>query len=233
MSKWILPMVLTVEDVNNLSSGVLSLFTKISTGIVLKKVNEFINSNIDSLDIEIRSAAEKLKDAYAEINAVNDYLESDEAKDLADTLSQLNYSDISINTDLSKLKLWRSLIIELLAEDEEFLNSYTGDVSESSTRGFKSAYTAKLDKDNLEVILEKMRNVAGNTPSEFSAYSRLEGAILKNKNLFKNGNFNVNHPTVLRKAIIKKDRLISLLRGLDFIIPKIESGKNATAWRRL
>ena len=232
MSKEILPGVLNVEMTNALSTEVLSLFSKISTGIVVDRINDFINRNLNSSNEQDRKAALKLQSVYADINKVDSYLQSKEAKDFADTLAGLQYSDISCTEDLSKLKMWREMIIDLLAEDEDFKETYTGEIKDSATRGMKTAYTTKFDKDNLEDICAQISEVSRGTI--YAMYARqLVDNIINFKHLFKNSTHQVNKSTVIRKAIFKKDKLKNILRGLDYLIPKIEAGQSAYSWRRL
>lgn len=232
MSKWILPGVLDVEMTNALSDEILALFSKISTGIIVDRVNDYVSRNIESANEQDRKAAIKLQRIYADINRVEAYLQGDEAKEFAETLANLQYSDVNCTVDINTLKKYREMIIDLLAEDEEFRNTYTGEIRESETRGMKTAYTNKLDKDNLEAVLEQMYVL-----SEGCIYRMYVVQLRKNiedyKHLFKNSPHHVNKSTIIRKAIFKKDKLRNILRGLDYIIPKIEAGKSAYSWRRL
>ena len=232
-SKWIVPGIISSKDIIELPDDVIDLFTRISTGIVTKRVNEFVNDNLNSTNQTDSQAAAKLKIAYERLNRTNEYLSSQDAKDLADVLANLQYSDVSVNTDIHTLKKYRQQILELLAEDEDFVRTYTGDVSGSQTRGMKAAYTAKLDKSNLEDVLNEMRELALKHVSSVEAILNLVGNIERNKSLFKNGNYNVNNYTVLRKAIYKKDKLSNILKGLDFLIPRVEACESARGWRRL
>jgi hypothetical protein len=229
MSKYVLPTILTVDEVLALPDNILELLTEISTGIILESINEFVEKNKNSQVQNDREAALKLERIYKETNDVNAYLESDEAKSLADTLAALQYSDVSASTDLDTLKMYRKLIIELLSDDEDFVKEYFGSSSESSGVKKKTAYTAKLDNDNLERVVKLMSQEADGDPVVLGLISKIN----KNKNKFKNGNYNVNKPTVLRKAIYKKDKLRNILKGLDFLIPKLESGQSPVTWRRL
>lgn len=228
---WVLPNVISTEDIVELPTEVLAEFTKISTGIVTSYVNKFVEANINSSNPTDREAAVKLKEAYAKLNKTTEYLKSKDAQDFAESLSKLQYSDVSYNADLEVLKMWRLQIIDLLSEDENFRESYTGDMSESETRGMKTAYTPKLDKDNLEDTLARMTGF-GIATGTVSQTSKLIARIKNNPNLFKNGNYNLNNPTVMRKAIYKRDKLINILKGLDFIIPRKEAGTPANTWRR-
>lgn len=229
MPKAVLPTILNADEVIKIPDEVLILMTRISTGIVVENINKFISMNKGSSDSIDREAALKLERVYAEVNEVKTYLESDEAKNLASTLASLQYSDVSATTDIETLKTYRMLIIDLLSEDEDFVKTYTTEQLKLETSGKKTAYTAKLDKGNLEDVISLMESKAGGIPEVYA----LIGRIRKNKSLFKNGNYNVNSPTVLRKAIYKKDKLKNILRGLDFLIPKLESGQNPITWRRL
>ena len=236
MNKWVLPGVLRVDTVNALSVEVFTLFAQISTGIVIKRINDYIAAH-ESEEGEEGDAARKLKAGYSQVNRINEYLESDEAKDLADTLASLQYSDVSCTEDINKLKLYREMIIELLSEDEDFRSEYEGEIAEDATRGMKTAYTTKLDKENLSNVLVQIRLEATRNPNYDQAARSMASdlcmTIEKNKNLFKNGSHNINRATVIRKAIYKKDKLRNILRGLDYIIPKIEAGESAYSWRRL
>lgn len=234
MSKWVLPNVLSVDDTLVLDVEVLKVLSKISTGVILKYINKFIDTEINSADPDAQQAAAKLKEAYAEVNDVNRYLESDEAKNLADTLVSLQYSDIKHEVDTAKLVAYRELILDLLSEDEDFMKTYVGEVNDSVAKGYKSAYTAKLDGDNLDAALEQISAIAGKTSgASAQAAIKLVGVIDSNKNLFKNGNNKINRPTVLRKAIYQKDRLKSILKGIDFLLAKKESGASPRSWRRI
>lgn len=229
MSKYVLPTILTVDEVLAIPDNVLKLFTRISTGIVLESINEFVDKNKDSQSYEDREAALKLERIYKEVNDVNAYLESDEAKNLADTLASLQYSDVSATTNLETLKMYRSLIIELLSEDEDFVKEYMNKEVDTTEVSKKTAYTAKLDSNNLEHVLSLMTDEAHGDVATLGLITK----ISKNKSLFKNGNYNINKPTVLRKAIYKKDKLKNILRGLDFLIPRLEAGQSPLSWRRL
>lgn len=231
--KWVVPGIISVQDINGLPDEVLDLFTKISTGIITKRVNEFIELHINSTNQEYCQAANKLKVAYDRLNRTNEYLSSQDAKDLADVLASLQYSDVSVNTDLHTLKKYKQQILELLTEDEHFVKTYTSDASGSETRGMKTAYTAKLDKQNLEDILEEIKELAIQHGDSIIPILNVAESIERNKSLFKNGNYNVNNYTVLRKAIYKKDKLRNILKGLDFLIPRLEANESARSWRRL
>lgn len=228
---WVLPNVMSDVDVTQLPEEVLNELPNISTGIVVSYINKFIEANAGSSDDVSRLAATRLAHAYERLNKTTDYLKSKDARDFADTLSRLQYSDISYSTDVEVLKMWRLQILDLLSEDEDFRESYTGDMSDSETRGMKTAYTTKLDKDNLEETLARMKGIAIATGSTRQV-DGLIARIRNNANLFKNGNYNLNSPTVMRKAIYKKDRLTNILKGLDFLIPRKEAGLSANEWRR-
>lgn len=229
---WVLPSILQASDVVGLPDEALVALTKISTDIILEYVNDFIAANIDSADNTDATAARRLQSAYAVINKTNEYLKSKDAKDFADTLANLQYSDVNYGVDLEVLKQWRSQIIDLLAEDEDFRESYTGDIDDSETRGMKTAYTTRLDKDNLESVIAELCSI-GITTGTTRITTTLIDNIKKHSGLFKNGNYNLNSPTVMRRAIYKKDKLATILRGLNFIIPRKEAGLSANEWRKL
>lgn len=233
MTKWVLPNVLSVDDVNELDVQLIKVLSGISTGVVLKYINDFINANIESSDIALQSAASKLQAGYKEVNEVNAYLASEDAKNLADTLASLQYSDVKHEVETPKLMAYRSLIIELLSEDKDFIESYTGEVSGSTTTGYKMAYTAKLDKSNLEAAIGTLSRLSMEILGQQACGSKLSMAVSKNANLFKNGSNKVNKPTVLRKAIYQKDRLKSILKGIDYLLEKKEAGTSPRAWRRI
>lgn len=233
MTKWVLPNVLSVDDVLELDVQLLTVLSNISTGVVLQYVNDFIKNSANSDDPNVQQAGAKLNEAYREVNEINDYLASDEAKNLADTLASLQYSDIRHETDTAKLMAWRALIIELLSDDKDFLETYKNEVNGSSTKGFKSAYTAKLDKDNLSEAMDMIQQLSREVPGQMHCGMRLHSAISNNKNLFKNGSNKVNKPTVLRKAIYKKDKLKSILKGIDYLLDKKQSGAAPRSWRRI
>lgn len=234
MTKWVLPNVLSVDDTLLLDIEVLKVLSGVSTGVILKYVNKFIDTGINSADPDVQQAATKLQEAYKEVNDVNRYLESDEAKQLADTLVSLQYSDIKYETDTPKLVAYRELILELLSEDEDFMKAYIGEVNANVAKGYKTAYTAKLDMDNLDSAIQQISEIATKLSGPSSqAALKLMGVIDSNKNLFKNGNNKINRPTVLRKAIYQKDRLKSILKGIDYLLGKKESGDSPRSWRRI
>ena len=233
MTKWVLPNVLSVDDVLELDIELLTVLSNISTGVVLQYVNDFIAGSSNSGDGTVTEAGDKLREAYREVNEINDYLASDEAKNLADTLASLQYSDIKHEVDTAKLLAYRSAIIELLSDDKDFIETYKNEANGSSNKGFKSAYTAKLDKDNLADAMDRISELAMKIPGQSGAGMRLYGAIDRNKNLFKNGSNKVNKPTVLRKAIYKKDKLKSILKGIDYLLDKKQSGAAPRSWRRI
>ena len=233
MTKWVLPNVLSVDDVISLDVELLKILSNISTGVVLKYINDFVAKNVQSDNPDFAMAAAKLQKAYLEVNEINDYLSSDEAKNMADTLASLQYSDIKHEVDTAKLLAYRSLILELLSDDKDFIETYTGAIEDSSTKGFKSAYTAKLDKDNLYSALDLIQELAMKLPGQQGPGMKLHHAITSNQNLFKNGSNKVNRPTVLRKAIYKKDKLKSILKGIDYLLEKKQSGASPRSWRRI
>lgn len=234
MTKWVLPNVLSVDDTLLLDMEVLKVLSKVSTGVILKYINNFIKAEIDSTDLNMQQAASKLKEAYKEVNDINSYLEGDEAKKLADTLVSLQYSDIKHEVETAKLIAYRELILDLLSEDEDFMKSYLGEVDDNVAKGYKTAYTAKLDMDNLEEAINQIGEImVKSSGAPRQAASRLISVIDSNKNLFKNGNNKINRPTVLRKAIYQKDRLKSILKGIDYLLAKKESGASPRSWRRI
>ena len=232
MTSWVLPGILKAEEVQMTDMEVLVMMSNISTGIVLNYVNKFVDANIGSGDPVLAEAASKLQRAYEEVNKVNDYLNSEEAKNLSETLCSLQYSDVSAELPMEKLIVYRSAILELLSEDAAFLEEYQRDVPDSVTRGFKTAYTPKLDGDNLAATLDGMRVFATGEDAVNRGFDLvLADRIEKNKNLFQNSHAKINAPTVMRKAIYKKDRLKSLLKGIDFLIDKRREGVSPRSWR--
>lgn len=233
MKNWVLPNVLTVEDVLNIDAPILELLSKTSTGIVLKYVNNFISANESSSDETMRAAAIKLRDAYYMVNKKEEYLNSDEAKKLADTLVSLQYSDITFETDLTELETYKMLIIDLLSEDDSFRDSYLNGEGNIENKGFKTSYTDKLDELNLVQVCDCIMQYAQNNESSSITCESLVNTLKKNKNLFKNSNRKVNRHTVLRKAIYQKDKLLNILKGIDFIIEKKVNNESPRSWRRI
>lgn len=230
MSEWVLPGILKVEDVPKVDVNVLEMMSRISTGIILGYVNKFIDSAGSSNDPAKVEAADVITNAYDHVNKVNAYLNSEEAKDLADTLCSLQYSDVSAEMPIEQLISYRATILELLAEDKDFVESYKKECLDGQASGMKSAYTIKLDEGNYDAILQEMLEYA-NCHLVSPETINLIGRIGSNKNLFVNSRAKLNSPTVLRKAIYKKDRLRSILRGLDFLIEKKNSGESPRSWR--
>lgn len=229
---WVLPGILKAEKVGACSLQVLELVSTISTGVVLGYVNKFISANESSSDPVIAEAAGILKQAYEGVNKINDYLNSDEAKNLADTLCSLQYSDVSAESPTEQLVVYRNMILELLADDVEFLKTYKKSVEGSVSGSPKMAYTARLDEDNYMHVMGEIYGLIQKrlaTMEDEVLYNR----IVNNKNLFINSTRKLNAPTVLRRAIYKKDMLKSILRGLDFLLEKKEAGESPRVWRRV
>lgn len=232
MSSWVLPGILKVSEVGQLPHEFLVGLSTISTGIIMNYVNKFIADNEGSSDPTVQAAASALKSAYEEVNRISDYLNSEEAKTLSDTLCSLQYSDVSAEIPIEKLIVYRSTILDLLSEDEDFVAAYNKDIVESETRGYKTAYTPKLDEDNY-ISGIRMMNAAAKESNYRGLCETVMARIFSNDNLFKNSRAKLNSPTVLRKAIYKKDRLKSLLRGIDYLIEKKRSGAAPRSWRRV
>lgn len=231
MSDWVLPNVLDYRDVNRLPEEVFYKMSHISTGIILSMVNEFVEKHeVD--DGPIGEAARKLHAAYSEVNSVNQYLSSPEAKELADSLASLQYSDISATTDIQTLTRYRTLIIELLGDDEEFMETYGGGTARTS-KGYMTAYTRKMDSKNFYEVLEEIRNTTVTTQDEKTALLSLCGRLEDKWSLFKNAMYSANKPTVLRKAIYKKDKLVNILKGIDFLLERNAVGAKPVSWRRV
>lgn len=230
MTEWVLPGILKVQDVHAVDPVILCMMSNISTGVILGYVNKFIESAEGSTDAVKVEAAAVMRSAYEQVNKVNDYLNSDEAKDLADTLCSLQYSDVSAELPIEKLISYRSVILDLLSEDKDFVESYTKESLEGQASGMKVAYTPKLDESNYYRVIHEMNvHMASNGANNETA--NLVKRIKNNKNLFVNSRAKLNSSTVLRKAIYKKDRLRSILRGLDFLIDKKNSGVSPRSWR--
>ncbi len=229
MVTWVLPGILNAEDVTEIAPELLHMTSKISTGVIVGYVNKFIETYENSSDSTYSLAAKKLKEAYADVNSVMEYLQSDEARNLADTLCSLQYSDISADVPKDKLIAYRSAILELFSEDVDFMKEYQKEVEVKEASGYKTAYTAKLDKENFDRVVTQMQAYLSQHPDK--AGGMLVDRITKNSNLFINSRAKTNAPTVLRKAIYRKDTLKNILRGLDYLIDKIDSGQAPRSWR--
>lgn len=230
---YVLPGILSVEQVVVLPMEVLTEFTKVSTDIIIRKVNKWVDANITSGNADIRTAAEKLKQAYAEVNYANEFLKSAKAKEMATTLNSLQLSDVSAFTDVYTLKNYRLVIIELLSEDPEFLSTYKNEISKSETAGLKSGYTAKMDEDNISLHCIRMQNIVIEDSAVANARGQLLDTIMSNESLFKNCKYQQSNPTVFRAATYKKEKLTNILRGLDFLIPKLEKNIDPRVWRTI
>lgn len=232
MTNWVLPGILKADEVLLLPYEFIVELSKISTGVIMDYVNKFIATNMESSDPTSQQAASILSSAYEEVNKVNEYLNSDEAKTLSNTLCSLQYSDISSEIPMEKLIVYRSTILELLVEDEDFVANYNRDMGGAVSTGNKTAYTTKLDGSNYESVMERMQSKEVCAGKEILCDTVCK-RISQNENLFKNSRAKLNSATVLRKALYKKDRLKSILRGLDYLIDKKKSGEPPRSWRRV
>lgn len=232
MIVWVLPGILDAEEVRYIAPQLLEMMASTSTAIIVDYVNKFIAKYKGSSDVICAEAADKLEAAYASVNAINEYLNGDEAKNLADTLAALQYSDISAELPTEKLLYYKSLILELLMEDADFAEQYKQGSSIQAT-GYKTAYTVKLDADNFNETLDAMRKFCTENPRYAGAGLMLVDKLNKQKNLFTNGRTKTNSATVLRKAIYHKDKLKSILRGIDFLLERRAENVSPRAWRML
>lgn len=228
---WVLYNILSVELVNKLPDDVLELFVSISTDIIIDRINKFISNNITSNIPENKQAAVKLSRLYENINKRNEYMESDEVKGLAKNLIRADYNDVSADTDIIVLKELRLAIISILSEDSVYRELYISEAEEDKSLGLKVAYTEKMDNERLENVLDKLDNYKCSDEMKINI-DTLADIIENNKSLFKNGIGRLNKATPLRPVFARLDKLKNILRGLEFLIPKLENSVDARSWRR-
>lgn len=226
----VLPRVLSAELVAQCSDEALSYLQYVTTDIVMMYVNEFFKRTASSSDPVDTIASEKLKKALKNVIETQSYLESEETRDFGRELAALSYSDISYNANIEDLKRWRSMICELFADDATFKKEFGDMESNPDTRGMKIAFTPKMGAENLDEVLLNLKNYALDNHDVNAA--TLATIIEHNKSIFKYNSKKESKPTVLRNAIYNKDRLFSIMRGLNFLIPRMEKGVSPSTWRK-
>lgn len=235
MIDWVIYMVLSPKDIVEIDPAILKLTANISTGPIVSAVRKFIAQAEEFGDSTDKMAAEKLKVAYAEVDAIDEFINGDEAKKEVDTLLHLQYSDITATTDRETLEHYRNLILDLLAEDEEFINYYGKTEDErqslrSRANGMRVAYKTRLDKDNLNNVLDQMYAIL-NEGGTTVATRNWVNFIKQNSSMFINSSMRPDNTTRYRAVAYQKDKLKSILRGLDFLIGQLDAGHKAQSWR--
>lgn len=211
----IIPGVLDTETVISVPADALGYFIDISTKIVLQSIKSFIDKNINSNNEDVRAAAQKLSTAYKKVEERNAFLESDETKEMIDTLSKLDYTSISIDSDREMLDRYKDTITAYLSNI---------DSNESTST---SAVEAKKDKVLLDTELNTMRKKYGNNPDVLA----LTRAIERNKKLFTLGNAKeINTP--FKRLSYKNDMLKNMLKSIDFI-EYVQDHGNSRQWRMI
>lgn len=217
-TKWVIPTKLSVEGASKLPDEVIKVLAKISTDMVLKYINMFIKSSQTSTDSMVQEVGRRFEKCFKEVNAMKDFLSSEEAYELAKTIGAYNLNEIRVEVGIESLRKYESLILQLL-EDERVV-----------------ATTEALDGNNLDSAIEEISNIMDffrNDPDKFVAICELLDMIEHNRGMFKNAPFKRSNPTVLRYVTENKDKYRLILYGLQFAISKIESRRDARSWRLL
>ena len=231
-SKSVMPGVLTVDDVIDCSQDFLNVLPMASTEIVQKKVRDFIDANIESEDVKNKTAAEKLYVAYEHTFRQSDYMKGSTARDMANVLAKISLDDVKAQANIVDLQKKRSTILDLLSEDQDFINSYKNVIEESETKGLKMAYTPKMDKENFESFIRMLYTVPWTSADTLHIRDAIIGKIQAFKQLFINPKSEDNKRTQLSRSFERRDALIEVLRGLDYVIPRLQNGVEPMTWRR-
>lgn len=216
---WVVPGKITVEMLYPVPIEAIELLAKVSSNIVVMHVNRFIESNKNGDVANIGSVVDKLSRAYAYINDKNDYLKSEETREMADDLRRLQFDDITYTTDINVLTKYK-MQIEALFDSE-----------------YASAYTDEKDGALLRDTIERMKDLAisyasrGEDSAVVSCTYNLAEVMDKNKSLFRNPPFKKNSATILRSVLSRKDDFETMLEGINFILDKLHSGENPRKWR--
>ena len=219
MSDWVIPRKLTVGDVWNIPKPALTIMAETSNDMVVYYINQFIRDNQNNQDVIVRKVAEKLKDAFEEVNRIKDFLSSSEAIEMAKTLNSLSIEDIRFSISLENLKQYRALILMLFNDEDTVVSR-----------------TKALTNQHLDLQIERLRNLLDSYKDSFESYSSILNLIAfmdKDKQLFKNAPFKRNSVTVLRAAVENRDRFDLILYGIEFLIDKKERGVDKRTWRIL
>lgn len=215
---WVVPGKIDTELIANLPDRAMTILADLSSNIVVMHVNRFLGSKNAGV-ANLGSVCDKLKVAYAYTNEKMDYLKSEKVKEMANELRNLQFEDITYTTPRDRLEMYKMLIEELI--DNEYA----------------SAYTDEKDTQYLKSGMEQLRQMANDllkvnaSPSEINACFRLYEIIDKNKSLFRNPPFKRNTATILRGVLYRKDDFELILKGIGFILKKLDSHANPRSWR--
>lgn len=215
---WVVPSKIDTDLIENLPDKAMAILADLSSNIVVMHVNRFLNSQNASA-ANLGSVCDKLRAAYAYTNEKMDYLKSEKVKEMVNELRNLQFEDITYTTPRDKLDAYKILIEELI--DNEYASAYTDE---------KDTQYLKAGMQQLETYVGELVRSGASYGAINSCY-RLHKIIHDNKSLFRNPPFKRNSATILRGVLYRKDDFEIMLRGINFIIGKLDSHANPRSWR--
>lgn len=225
----VLPLILTETDVYYLPDNVLSSFAEASTGIVVKKINEYCTQAENNGSDYSKGIASRLRNAYMFINKVNSYGKTSEARNIAYNLNSLRIEDIRNEVHPEQLKLWLDQINMVLtnrdiSDQEHFVNNSAIGELFKECDSYLTVVAGKMNSGELS-RLDAIPVIA--------SIEKLKDAVLDNKNLFREAPFSKTKGTVFTRLLNRKEDLTLIKEGIETVIEKQKSGKDARSWRRL
>ena len=224
----VLPLILTEQDVNYLPDSVLKLFAEASTSIIVQKVNEYCTKAEREGSDFSKGIASRLRNAYMFINRVNSYGKTSEARNIAYNLNNLRIEDIRNEVHPDQLNLWLDQINMVLtnkdiSDQEHFVNNSAIGELFKECDSYLIETTGKMNSGEMSRI-DGIPIIA--------SIEKLKDAVMDNRNLFREAPFSKTKGTVFTRLLSRKEDLILIKEGIEIVIAKQKSGKDARSWRR-
>ena len=205
--KWVIDYLLTENDIFILRDcNLLSQFVSCSKSVVINSIIKYINSDTANKDV-----VDILKEYYSDKIHLKESFEDEEVLNKFITISEINYNSVKPSLSLSTLKQMKETIESVIGENE--LPPYINKVSPS------------IINDIIECLNSMYKH------NKNSSYRELVFRLNKNKSLFKD-NKNANAKGTPAKNVYKKiPELKIIIKGIDFLIDKLENDINPNSWR--
>lgn len=206
MERWVIRPFISEEHIRLLDKEKLLYgFAMCSKPIILKYVVDYLNGEGDD---EIKNM---LRSAYSEKLNFMDVTADVHINESVAKVATYNYSSVRAGCSVQELEEIRDTIKSVYNENcnVPYINVIRGDIIDGVINNLSALYRVNKNKK----------------------YKELAYILSKNKELFKDKPNARATGTIFKSIARRSSEFDIILRGIDFLIPKIQEGKQPESWR--
>lgn len=205
---YVIPYVMTEEDVIELTENMLQDLAACSTDVVKIKVRNYL-VNPEAKE----SVKNKVRNAYFSVFDLDDYLNDPILEEKVDRVKNLNYKDINPRLTDAELTEYADIITKILIDPRS------------------TAYIPPIKGVLVKSLITQIENYA--KAQENYKLKKFAKTLKSKSNLFRDSRFKEYTKTPMQRIIVNQRKFEIILRGIQFLQSERAKGYISPHWRIL